>query len=563
MVDGTGAPARTADVVIADGLVTEVSDGRWSGNAAREIEADGLLVTPGFVDIHTHYDGQVTWDPLLTPTCWHGVTTVVMGNCGVGFAPCAPDRHDWLIQLMEGVEDIPGAALSAGIEWGWETFPEYLDAVGAAPKVLDVGTQIPHGAVRAYVMGERGATNEAATPHDIDEMSRLVEEAVRAGALGFSTSRTIMHMAANGEPVPGTFAANDELFGLGDALARAGAGVFELAPAGALGEDVLAADREMAWMRELARRTGRPVSFALNQNATDPLEWRRLLELTTAARAEGAEIWPQVHARTVSLLLGLATVHPFAFCPSWAEVAAAGPVAAQASMMRRPETRERLLAEIAVADIEYLAFMRPSRVFALDDPPDYEPHPSQSFARLAEATGADGWSLLYDVLSAGDGTELVNSPILNYVDGSLAPSYEMLSSPVTAFGLGDGGAHAGQTCDGSSTTFLLTHWARDRHRGPRLGVEQAVAKMTSATASLYGLGDRGSLAPGKVADVNLIDFENLQLGRPYVAWDLPADARRLLQRATGYEATIKSGVEIMVRGEHTGERPGRLIRGAR
>jgi len=563
VVDGTGAPSRTADVVIDGDRIVEVSDGHYGGSATEDIDADGLLVTPGFVDIHTHYDGQVTWDPLLSPTCWHGVTTVVMGNCGVGFAPVAHDRHEWLIQLMEGVEDIPGAALSAGIKWGWETFPEYMDAVAAAPKLLDVGTQIPHGAVRAYVMGDRGADNEPATPTDIERMSVIVEEAIRAGALGFSTSRTIMHMAANGEPVPGTFAATDELFGIGEALTRAGAGVFELAPAGALGEDSLAADREMAWMRELGVRCGRPISFGLTQNATDPDEWRRMLDMAEAARLDGAMIWPQVHGRTVSLLLGLATVHPFAFCPSWGEIAVLGSVAEQAAVMRRPEVRERMLAEMTTADIGFLTFMKPSRIFALDDIPDYEPEPSQSFANRAEALGIDGWELLYDTISNGDGTELVNSPILNYVGGNMDPTFEMLSSPVSVFGLGDGGAHAGQTCDGSTTTSMLTYWARDRTRGPRLGVEQAVAKMTSATAALYGLGDRGRLAPGMMADVNLIDFDRLTLHKPTVAWDLPANARRLIQRADGYVSTIKSGVEIMADGEHTGELPGVLLRGAR
>ena len=560
VVDGTGSDARTADVAISDGLVTEV--GAVAGSARREIDADGLMVTPGFVDIHTHYDGQVTWDPLLTPTCWHGVTTAVMGNCGVGFAPVAPDRHEWLIGLMEGVEDIPGAALSAGIQWNWETFPEYLDHLDTLELGLDVATQMPHGALRAYVMGERGAANEAATPDDIAQMATLLEEAMAAGALGFSTSRTIMHTAVSGEPVPGTFAAEDELFGLGEVLGRMGTGVFELAPAGALGEDLLAADREMAWMRKLGAHIGRPISFALTQNSSDPHEWRKLLELSEAAVAEGADIRPQVHARTVSLLIGLTTFHPFMFCPSWGDLGMR-PVADQAAAMREPALREALLAEVGDIDPGIGSFMSPDHLFQLGDPPQYEPDPADAVARRAEQMGVSQWELAIDLISSGEGEELLNSPILNFADGTLDAAYTMLSSPITAFGLGDGGAHASQTCDASSTTFLLTHWARDRARGERLSVPEAVRKMTSATAALYGLSDRGELTPGKLADVNLIDFDRLALRRPESVADLPAGARRLIQRSEGYVSTIKGGVEVLANGEDTGERPGGVVRGAR
>ena len=322
LVDGTGAPARPADVAVSDGRITEV--GELEDRAAKKtIDAGGMLVTPGFVDVHTHFDGQITWDPTLTPSCWHGVTTVVMGNCGVGFAPARPDKHDWLIGLMEGVEDIPGAALSEGIQWGWESFPEYLDAVDAVPKMLDVGAQVPHGAVRAYVMGERGAKNEPATEADIEAMAVIIHGAIEAGALGVSTSRTIAHMAIDGEPVPGTFAAEDELFGIGRALGELGTGIFELAPAGALGEDLAAPDREMAWMRKLSAAIDRPVTFALTQNDHDPDSWRRMLELAGAAVAEGARIRPQVAGRPVTLLLGLETFHPFAYCETLARGRAA------------------------------------------------------------------------------------------------------------------------------------------------------------------------------------------------------------------------------------------------
>ena len=564
VVDGTGATARTADVAITDGVVTEV--GRVSGAATREVDADGLLVTPGFVDVHTHYDGQATWDELLTPSCWHGVTTVVMGNCGVGFAPVAPDRHDWLIGLMEGVEDIPGAALSVGITWGWEGFPEYLDAIESTHRVIDVGTQVPHGAVRAYVMGERGARNEPATSDDIARMAELVREGIEAGALGFSTSRTLAHRAIDGEPVPGTFAAEDELFGIGRVLGELGTGVFELAPAGALGEDVAAPEKEMAWMRKLAGVIGRPVTFALTQNDADPTGWRRMLELSGEAAAEGAPVRPQVHARTVSILLGFQTFHPLAFTPVWGGSGLALlPWQEQVARLRADDDLRARVIEQAKAledDPVVKGFMRPNRVFLLGDPPDYEPPAGRSVAGIAAAQGKDVWETFLDLLLADDGRELLNSPVLNYSDGSLEPVREMLLHPTSAFGLGDGGAHAGQTCDASTTTFLLTHWVRDRATG-RLPLETAVHKITQTTATLYGLGDRGVLAPGAIGDANLIDLEHLQLRRPELAADLPGGARRLVQRADGYVATVKSGAVTFDHGEDTGARPGRLLRGAR
>jgi len=566
IVDGTGAPAFDGDVAVSDGVITEV--GAVAGPASREIDAQGLLVTPGFVDIHTHYDGQVTWDPLLSPSCWQGVTTIVMGNCGVGFAPARPDRREWLIELMEGVEDIPGTALADGITWNWESYPEYLDFLDTRPLGIDVGSQVPHGAVRAYVMGERGADNQPATDDDIATMAALVAEGIEAGALGFSTSRTIMHTAVDGRPVPGTFAAENELFGIGAVLGRLGKGVFELAPAGVLGEDLDAPEKELAWMRKLAATIGRPVCFVLAQNHGVPDDWRHLLDLCTQAVAEGADLRPQVHARTVALLLGLSTLNPFSFGPSWAEVADK-PVEEQAARLADPDLRARLLAEIELnATDEILGpivegFMGPSHIYELGDPPDYEPRPEDSVAARAAREGVSQWAKLYDLLIEDQGRTLFYSPIQNYAAGNLDATYEMLSSPITAFGLGDGGAHSGQTCDASSTTFMLTHWARDRRRGPRLPIEVAVAKITSATADLYGLGDRGRLLPGKKADFNVIDFDRLQLRRPELVHDLPAGAKRLIQKADGYVATINAGEVVMSEGEDTGARPGRLLRGAR
>jgi len=559
VVDGTGAPARTADVAITEGVVAEV--GRVRERARRVVDADGALVTPGFVDVHTHFDGQVTWDPLLTPSCWHGVTTVVMGNCGVGFAPVVPDRRTWLIGLMEGVEDIPGAALSEGIVWEWEHFPEYLDAVDRADKMLDVGAQVPHGAVRAYVMGERGARNEPATPEDIAAMAEIVREGIAAGALGFSTSRTIAHMAIDGEPVPGTFAAEDELLGIGRVLGELGTGVFELAPAGALGEDLAAPEREMAWMRRVATEIGRPVSFALTQNDHDPESWRRLLELCGEAATEGAEIRPQVAGRPVSLLLGLQTFHPFAYCPSFAPIGAA-PLAEKVRVMRDPEMRARLLAEVDAALASMAQFLDPERAFPMGAVPDYEPARADSVAGRARALGVPVMEHYYDVLLQEDGRALVLRPLLNYTDFSLDAVREMLMHPTSAWGLGDGGAHCGTNCDASTPTTMLTHWVRDRARD-RLPLEWVVRKMTSETAAMYGLGDRGVLAPGMIGDVNVIDDTALALGRPEFVHDLPGGARRFVQRATGYVTTVKSGAVVLVDGADQGERPGRLLRGAR
>src|SRR3954470_20744026 len=412
VIDGTGRAGFTADVGVRDGVIVDV--GKIDPGDAQVLDADGALVTPGFVDIHTHYDGQITWDPILTPSCWHGVTTIVMGNCGVGFAPVAPDRHEWLIGLMEGVEDIPGAALSAGIQWGWESFPEYLDAVDAVPKSIDVGAQVPHGAVRGYVMGERGAKNEPATPQDIEAMAAIVREGIQAGALGFSTSRTLAHRAIDGEPVPGTFAAEDELFGIGSVLGELGTGVCELAPAGVLGEDLDAPEKEVAWMRRLAAATNRPVTFALTQNNNDPEAWRRQLDLAAEAAAEGVPLRPQVHGRTVSILLGFSTFHPFNFTAAWGDTGL-GLMAWPEQVARianEPELRSLLVKELAALGNDPIirGFMNPKHVYMLGDPPDYEPGPDRSVAAIAAANGADMWDTLMDLMLGDGGRELLNSP---------------------------------------------------------------------------------------------------------------------------------------------------------
>jgi N-acyl-D-aspartate/D-glutamate deacylase len=486
-----------------------------------------------------------------------------MGNCGVGFAPVQPDKHEWLIGLMEGVEDIPGAALSDGIQWGWETFPEFLDFLDQQSLALDVGTQVPHGAVRGYVMGDRGARNEPADADDIAAMARIVQEGIEAGALGVSTSRTIAHRAIDGEPVPGTYAAEDELFGLGRALSAVGTGVFELAPAGVMGEDLAAPDREMDWMIRLAEDTGRPVTFALIQHDLDPDQWRKMLDLVGEVYDRGLPIRPQIAGRPLGLLLGLQTFHALRDRPSYREIEPR-PLAEKVARLRDPEVRARILAESPDADprMSFIG-LGLDRTFRLGDPPDYEPEPSESIAAIAARDGRDPWDLYYDLLLADDGHELLLRPLLGYAQFTQDPIREMVLHPATALGLGDGGAHVGAICDASIETYMLTHWVRDRTRGERLPLELVIRKMTSDTAALYGLGDRGVIEVGKKGDLNVIDLDRLTLRRPAMHHDLPAGAPRLLQTADGYTATIVSGEVIVRDGVDTGARPGTLLRGAR
>jgi N-acyl-D-aspartate/D-glutamate deacylase len=564
VVDGTGAPARAADITVSDGRITGVGDHRGE-EAARTIDAEGLLVTPGWVDIHTHYDGQATWDEVLAPSSWHGVTTLVTGNCGVGFAPARPDRHEWLIGLMEGVEDIPGTALSEGMTWGWETFPEYLDTLDERRWTVDVGTQIAHGAVRSYVMGERGAKNEPATPEDIAAMKQLVKEAIAAGALGFSTSRTLAHRAIDGEPVPGTYAAEDELFGIGAALGELGTGIFELAPAGTAGEDILAPKEEVDWMRRLSAAIQRPVTFAMVQVDAAPDLWRELMDESLRAVSDGADLWPQVAGRGFGLLSGHFTTYSLLDqIPAYQELKARGLSADDlVAALRTSEVRDAIEAwepDPETAERMDQAFQT---TYILGDPPEYEPGPERSLAGIAAATGRPALSVAYDAMLEDDGRGLLYVPILNYSDGDLHAAREMLLHPRAAAGLGDGGAHCGVICDASQPTFMLTHWTRDRVRGERLPLEWIVKKQTLDTARLYGLTDRGTIEPGMLADLNVIDYDHLQLTNPRVVDDLPAGGKRLLQGAVGYVETIKSGETTFRDGVDTGARPGTLVRGAR
>jgi N-acyl-D-aspartate/D-glutamate deacylase len=464
---------------------------------------------------------------------------------------------------MEGVEDIPGTALNEGIKWGWETFPEYLDALDAMPRLIDVGTQVPHGAVRAYVMGERGAKNEAATADDIAAMAALVREGIRAGALGFSTSRTLMHRAVDGEPVPGTFAAEDELFGIGQVLGELGTGLFELAPAGVMGEDLSAPEKEVAWMRKLSAAIGRPVSFALSQHNLAPDQWRDVLRLAQEANADGSDLRGQVAGRPTNLLIGFQTFHPFLTRSTYQKVAHL-PLAERVVELRKPEIREAILSETSPpTPFDQVIGTGLDRMFPIGEPPDYEPSPERSIAAMAAREQRDPEAVLYDVMLGHDGRELVMKALLGYSYGNLDDMREMILHPNAVLGLSDGGAHCGAICDASIPTFMLTHWARDRERGDRLPLELVVQKQTRDTAAVYGLGDRGVVAPGYRADLNVIDFDGLTLQLPELVHDLPGGARRLIQRADGYEHTFVAGEETMRDGEETGARPGQLVRGMR
>ena len=561
LVDGSGAPGRPADVAVDGELITSVVDAGTAGIGRRELDADGALVTPGFVDIHTHYDAQASWDPYLTPSSWHGVTTVVMGNCGVGFAPAAPDRHEWLIELMEGVEDIPGSAMTEGITWEWTSYPEYLDALDAHPHVLDIGSQIAHGPLRAFVMGDRGAANEPATDDEIVAMSAHVEAALRAGALGFSTSRTPLHRSKDGELVPGTHADARELLGIGDAIRRVGHGVFQFAP-----EHAYLPIKEWPWMRELAALTGQPVSVNLNQPDQASEVWRDVLRLLDEAHADGLPIYAQVAGRTIGILYCLhGSVHPLLFHPAYAEVAHL-PMPERLVALADPERRRRIVHDVpddgglfAKVVLDNLHRIWP----VADGDIDYEPTAEQSVAAVAARAGVPPMQLVLDQLTAHEGNGMLYAPFFNYAYGDLSMTYEATRHPHTRMGLSDAGAHCGAICDGGTPTFMLTHWTRDRSRGPKLDLPYVVHRQTRQTASLYGMTDRGLVAPGLRADLNVIDYDGLRFGPPRMAFDLPANGRRLVQKADGYRATFVAGVQTVADDEFTGELPGRLIRGPR
>lgn len=554
IVDGTGADPFEGDVAIREGRIVAV--GRVEGRANEEIDARGLLVTPGFVDIHTHYDGQVMWSERLSSSSTLGVTTVVTGNCGVGFAPCRPEHRDILVRLMEGVEDIPGIVLAEGLPWNWESFPDYLDALAARRFDADVATQIGHAPLRVYVMGERGARREPATDGDKAEMARLAAEAVRAGALGFSTSRTIIHRSSDGSPTPSLAAPEDELTSIAQGLGRAGKGVLQLI------SDFDDVDAEFAMIRRIVERSGRPLSLSLLQHEHAPQRWRRLLGHIGEAVDDGLEMRAQVGARPVAILLSLAlSLCPFSQCPTY-ETIAPLPLPERLKRMRDPEIRALILAERQEDPAMANRVANYDNLYRMEDPPDYEPAPETSIAAIAARAGKPPAEVAYDVLMERDGTTILYRPLYNYTDRNLDVVLEMMRHRDTVMGLGDGGAHYGYICDASFPTYLLTHWARDRARGERLPLPWVVKAQTRDPAVAVGLLDRGVLAPGYKADVNLIDFDRLRLHPPEIVHDLPAGGRRLSQRADGYRATIVSGAVTYRDGVATGDLPGRLVRGA-
>jgi N-acyl-D-aspartate/D-glutamate deacylase len=551
VVDGTGAPAFTGDIAIDGDHVTEV--GGTATKAHRELNGDGLIAAPGWVDVHTHYDGQVTWDPEVTPSSWHGVTTVVMGNCGVGFAPVQPGGETFLIELMEGVEDIPGTALHEGIEWNWESFAEYMDALDTMPRVMDIAAQVPHAAVRAYVLGDRA--HDEATPEEIGEMADIVEAALRAGAVGFTTSRTILHRSKHGL-IPGTNVTPDELLAIGDAMGRAGHGVFEIV------SDHQGREPEREWLTELATRSGCTVTYALAQAPYAPEAYKDSLVDAERCASDGLRIVPQVSSRPTGMLFGLqSSLHPFITHPTYRKLSEL-PLDERVAALRDPDVRSALLAEAPATEniIATTLMTRWAQIFPLGDPPDYEPAPSTSVAAAAEREGRTPEAVVLDWLLEREGKALLFAPLASYVDFDHEAIREMMTHPRTVLGLSDGGAHCGLICDASMPTTLLTHWVRDRSRGERLSIEQAVHLQTGRTASTYGFADRGVLAPGLRADINLIDLDGMRLHAPEMVFDLPAGGRRLIQHVDGYKATIVAGRVTYVDGEPTGERPGRLVR---
>ena len=560
LVDGSGEPGKDADITFVDGLITDIDKpGKAStAHAHRIIDADGLLLTPGWVDIHTHYDAQATWDPYLTPSSWHGVTTAVMGNCGVGFAPAQEERHEWLIELMEGVEDIPGAAMTEGLEWGWKSFPEYMDALASKKRIMDIGVQMAHGALRAFVMGDRGAANESATADDISKMAAMVEEAINYGALGFSTSRTPIHRSKSGELVPGTTAGHDELYGIAEAMNLAGGGVFQFAP-----EHQYLPSQEWPWMRELsARYPNVTVSVNLNQADEAPHIWKEVLTLLDEAHNDGLNIIAQVAGRSIGVLMCLeGSFHPLAFHPAWQEIAHL-PLHEKVKALRTSEMRSKFKEMPRDGGFfEKIVWSRLWKFFPVTDANiNYEPDPkTDSVESIAAQRRVEPMDLMIDHLLQNEGRGIIYLPFFNYNYGDLSMTHSLLGHPRTKNGLSDAGAHCGAICDGGMPTFLLTHWVRDRSRGSRHSLEYMVHRQTRDTALTYGLKDRGLIAPGLRADLNLIDFENLSFEMPYMAYDLPANGRRLVQKAKGYVGTFCKGVQTVVDDEFTNELPGVLL----
>lgn len=553
VVDGTGGPAREADVAIYDGRITEV--GKVSASGREEIDAKDRLVMPGFVDVHTHYDAQVTWANQILPSSCNGVTTVLMGNCGVGFAPVRPEHHDMLISLMEGVEDIPEVVMKEGLPWNWASFPDYLDSLDGNKYDVDVATQVPHAALRVFVMGERGANREEATAEDRAEMARLAAEGMRAGAFGFSTSRLLQHRTAEGEPIPSYGAAQEELLEIADALADVGRGWIQT-----VGDFEDAIDAEFELRRQLAKRSGMPLTMTLLQKEARPDEWRDLLCRIEEANAEGLKITAQVRGRPTSVLLGFElSINPFSACPSWAQVKDLN-FDARMAALHDPALRARLVSEPCGDIVRKRRFQQWDRIFPFGDPPQYEPDPETSVGKQAERLGVSPAELAYDLMLEEGGRAILYRPTTNYANGDLGVVHEMLDHPDTLIGLGDGGAHVGVMCDATDMAHTISYWTRDRTRGPKHRLEDMVRRLSSNNAEAIGLTDRGRIEVGLRADINIVDYDAMILPSPQVHYDLPAGGKRLLQQMRGIDATLLVGQPVWRNGEATGTLPGRLLR---
>ncbi len=554
IVDGSGGEPYEADVAVTDGKIAAI--GRGVPRGVEELDARGRLVTPGFVDVHTHYDAQVTWSECLSPSSWNGATTVLLGNCGVGFAPCRRDQRDMLINLMEGVEDIPEVVMTAGLPWNWHSFPDYLDAIAARRYDVDVATQVPHAALRVYVMGERGANREPATEADRQRMAELTMEGLRAGALGFSTSRTLNHRAADGRSIPTLRAEEAELTAIAHAMRDTGAGWLQIV------SDFEDQAGEIGLFRRLARESGRPVTISMLQSHVRPDGWRALKAEIDEANAQGLRITAQVRSRPTSVLLGFElSQNPFMGRPSYRAIAHL-PFPQRLAELRKPEFRARIMSEAFEGGGRERRVDRWDQMFPLGDPPDYEPRPESSIAARAAREGRTPEEVAYDLLLLRDGREMLYLPVTNFAAGNLDVVREMISAPNTLIGLGDGGAHVGIMCDATATSYTLTHWTRDR-RDSLFPVAWAVKRLSADNAEAIGLGDRGRLRVGMKADINILDYDNMRLRSPQVVYDLPAGGRRLVQRTDGFDATIVSGAVVYRHGESTGALPGRLVRGAR
>ncbi len=554
VIDGTGGAAFEADVAIANGKIAAIGKGLPRG--AKEIDARGKIITPGFIDPHSHYDAQATWSSRITPSSWNGVTTTLIGNCGVGFAPCKPDQRDMLVKLMEGVEDIPEVVLTEGLPWNWHSFPDYLNALEARPFDLDVATQVPHAALRVYVMGKRGLAREPATQADSDAMARLAAEGIQAGALGFSTSRTINHKTKRGELIPTLQAEEAELTTIGKALGDLGAGWLQVI------SDFDDPAREFAMLRRITAAPGRKMAITILQRDAKPEEWRQITGWIAEANASGVGMLGQVLTRATGILLGFEiSQNPFYGRPSYMALAGL-PHADRIAALRQPGTKKRILSETIDDKTLERRVSRWDRIFPLNDPPNYEPSPNDSIAAMAARQGRDSADLAYDLLLENDGKTILYRPLSNYTRGNLNTVHDMLTHPATIVGLGDGGAHVGMLCDSSAITTMLTHWTRDRTVGEKFALPWAIRRVTLDSAAAIGLNDRGVVKAGYKADLNVIDYDRLSLHTPQVVYDLPAGGRRLIQKAAGYEATIVSGVPVYREGEATGALPGRLVRGA-